>query len=91
MATVISRGFDNFWPPYSPDLNPCDFYLWGYLKSKVYSNPIPETCEQLKKNIRREIRKINNETLTSVYDNVLVRLQRCMGQSGGWIEHMMNH
>ncbi|GFT37136.1 t-complex protein 1 subunit delta [Nephila pilipes] len=22
-------------PPYSPDLNPCDYYLWGYLKSKV--------------------------------------------------------
>ena len=20
------------WPPRSPDLNPCDFFLWGYLK-----------------------------------------------------------
>jgi hypothetical protein len=20
------------WPPRSPDLNPCDFYLWGYLR-----------------------------------------------------------
>ena len=72
---VISRGFDNFWPPYSPDLNPCDFYLWGYLKSRVYIDSIPETCEQLKKNIRREIRRINSETLATVYDNVLVRLQ----------------
>lgn len=24
------------WPAYSPDLTPCDFYLWGYLKSRVY-------------------------------------------------------
>ena len=27
------RGRD--WPARSPDLNPCDFCLWGYLKSKV--------------------------------------------------------
>jgi hypothetical protein len=24
------------WPPRSPDLSACDFFLWGYLKSKVY-------------------------------------------------------
>jgi hypothetical protein len=23
-------------PPPSPDLTPCDFFLWGYLKAKVY-------------------------------------------------------
>ncbi|EFN65149.1 hypothetical protein EAG_00038, partial [Camponotus floridanus] len=28
------------WPPRSPDLSPLDFFLWGYLKSKVYkTNP----------------------------------------------------
>jgi hypothetical protein len=32
---LISRGL---WPARSPDLNPCDFYLWGNLKDKVYSN-----------------------------------------------------
>jgi len=25
------------WPPCSPDLNPCDYFLWGYLKDKVFS------------------------------------------------------
>ena len=59
---VISRGFEDFWPPYSPDLNPCDFYLWGYLKSKVYRDPVPTTLEELRKNIRREIRRINEDT-----------------------------
>ncbi|GFX52349.1 uncharacterized protein TNCV_4323671 [Trichonephila clavipes] len=29
---VISRQFRHPWPPRSPDLNPCDFWLWGYLK-----------------------------------------------------------
>lgn len=25
----IGRGGHISWPPRSPDLNPCDFYLWG--------------------------------------------------------------
>ena len=24
------------WPPRSPDLSPCDFFLWGVLKERVY-------------------------------------------------------
>lgn len=87
---VISRRCDNFWPPYSPDLNPCDFYLWGYLKSRVYSDPIPKTCEELKKNIRRELRRINVDTLGKVTENVLVRLQKVIVLRGGWIEHIIN-
>jgi hypothetical protein len=26
------------WPPYSPNFNPCDYYLWGFLKHHIYSN-----------------------------------------------------
>ncbi|GFW33252.1 uncharacterized protein TNCV_2859301 [Trichonephila clavipes] len=29
---VISRQIRHLWPPRSPDLNPCDFWLWGHLK-----------------------------------------------------------
>ena len=29
---LISRRCDPEWVPHSPDLNPPDFYLWGYLK-----------------------------------------------------------
>ncbi|GFT28021.1 hypothetical protein NPIL_164711 [Nephila pilipes] len=28
------------WPPRSPDLNPCDLKLWGYLKDAVLSTLI---------------------------------------------------
>jgi hypothetical protein len=34
---VISRNFAQFWPLRSPDLNPCDYWLWGALKGAVYS------------------------------------------------------
>ena len=44
------------WHPRSPDLNPADFYLWGYLKTVVYSL-LPKTLEDLMTNIKREIHK----------------------------------
>uniref|UniRef100_A0A6P7GBX4 Uncharacterized protein LOC114340260 n=1 Tax=Diabrotica virgifera virgifera TaxID=50390 RepID=A0A6P7GBX4_DIAVI len=36
----IGRGGPQHWPPRSPELNPCDFCFWGYLKSLVYTTPI---------------------------------------------------
>jgi hypothetical protein len=33
------------WPAKSPDVNPCDFYLWENLKDKVYSNN-PHTLDK---------------------------------------------
>ena len=32
---TISHAFPRRWPPRSLDLTPCDFWLWGYLTSKV--------------------------------------------------------
>ena len=29
------------WPPRSPDLTPCDFFLWGYVKDNAYE---PQTA-----------------------------------------------
>ena len=57
---LISRKADFGWPPYtySPDLNSADLFLWGYLKERVYSDPVPKTIEQLKNNIRREAKKL---------------------------------
>ena len=50
------RG-DIGWPPKSPDLNPCDYFLWGYLKSKVYTKR-PRLVEELKDAILHEIAAI---------------------------------
>ena len=50
-----------------PDLTPPDFvFLWGYLNHRIYSNPRPRTLDQLKDNIRREIRNIPQETFPRV-------------------------
>ncbi|XP_043467054.1 uncharacterized protein LOC122501561 [Leptopilina heterotoma] len=35
---IIALGTKREWPPRSPDLTPCDFFLWGHVKAHVYSN-----------------------------------------------------
>ena len=37
-------------PARSPDLNPCDYYLWRHLKKNVY-NLLPKNIDELKENI----------------------------------------
>ncbi len=55
---VISSRFPNlfhcgwFWSPYSPDRNVCDFFLWRYLKDRVYENN-PQTLDQLENEVLR--------------------------------------
>lgn len=75
----------DLWPPRSPDLNPCDFYLWGYLKSVVY-NPLPKTLDDLKANLEREIKKIPKNVLNSVFFNLEKRCELIISAGGGHIE-----
>ena len=50
MNRVVGLGHNVEWPPRSPDLTPCDFFMWGYLKDKVFSTP-PEKIQQLRQKI----------------------------------------
>ena len=75
------------WPPRSPDLNPCDFFLWRYLKDKVYS-PLPKTLDDLKKNLEREIKKINKNILKKVFENFEKRLKKIIEVNGDIIEDL---
>jgi len=71
-----------------PDLSTCDFYLWGYLKGKVYANN-PKMLEDLKENIRTEIRRIDTAELHRVYDNMLQRAQKCIDVQGDHFQHLL--
>ena len=42
LGTLALTGHDVEWPPYSPDLNPSDFFLWDYLKDRVFKD-VPAT------------------------------------------------
>ena len=54
----IGIGTPLTWPPYSPNLNSCYFYLWEHLESFV--SQVPGTCvEHLKNTVREAIQSIN--------------------------------
>ncbi|KAF2352904.1 Protein of unknown function DUF4817 [Trinorchestia longiramus] len=48
---IVALSYDIEWPPRSPDLTPCDYFLWRYLKNKVYCRP-PENINQLREKIK---------------------------------------
>ncbi|PNF17887.1 hypothetical protein B7P43_G02250 [Cryptotermes secundus] len=35
------------WSPRSPDLTPCDYFLWGYIKRRVYVPLLRSVWEEL--------------------------------------------
>lgn len=53
-SSAISRTGDQNWPPRSYDLTPCEFFLWGLMKTSVYANQ-PTTIPGLKEEIRRVV------------------------------------
>lgn len=85
-SRVISRGFTNNWPSRSPDLNPCDYFLWGYLKNRVFRNN-PQTIHALKQAISHEITNLSAELLGRSIENLYDRLIYVIGQEGKHIEH----
>lgn len=78
---VISRFGDVPWPPRSPDLNICDFFLWGHLKEKVFKRK-PRNLEDLKEAIREEVALITEETLQLVWQSFLNRIENCIREDG---------
>ncbi|GFT15010.1 uncharacterized protein TNCV_4315971 [Trichonephila clavipes] len=59
---LISRFGPVNWPPRSSDLTPLDYFLWGYVKSLVYTDK-PQTLDHLADNIRRVIADIRPQML----------------------------
>lgn len=87
---VISRFGDQHWPPRSCDLTPMDYFLWGYLKDKVYENK-PQTIERLKEEIQRVIAEITPQVCEKVIQNFMKRMTVCQRSRGGHLPDVVFH
>jgi hypothetical protein len=74
---VVSLRGDIGWPPRSPDLNTCDFFLWGYLKAQVYQHR-PQNLEGLKEAITQEVAAIPPEMTRRVTEKYRERFNQCI-------------
>lgn len=86
-ARVVALSHAVEWPPRSPDLTPCDFFLWGYLKSRVYITP-PRNLDDLRQRIINEINllKENPDLIKKVMLQMRARAQQCLERNGGHVE-----
>ena len=54
------------WPPRSPDLTPLDFFLWGFVKGKVYYPALANSIKDLKKRSRVAVTLVTPQLLKKV-------------------------
>lgn len=84
----IGRMGPILWPPRSPDLNPLDFFYWGCLKDKVYSQPIT-SLDQLRSRIFQAAQEISTISLRRLKRNFLRRCALCIRTGGRHFEHLL--
>lgn len=77
------------WAPRSPDLNPMDFFLWGYLKELVYVRPVND-INDLRLRIINGCQTIRERV--GIFHRVrryfLKSVRRCIEENGA---HFENH
>lgn len=71
-------------PPYSPDLAPSDFYLFGYLKNSLEGTEARSEAHLLEI-VTTILRSIPVSTLKNVYGEWMDRLQRCIDTGGEYV------
>ena len=78
------------WPPRSPDLNPCDFFLWGHLKQLVYKTPVNTVQELINRiqNAAAEIRR-NPDMIARLQPSLIRRAEGCLANEGRHFEQLL--
>lgn len=73
------------WPPYSPDLTPLDFCIWGTVKARIAKHK-PLTLFDLTNALRAEVSLFTQEFIISAISNMIPRIQSLRNAQGGHIE-----
>jgi len=73
-------------PPYSPDLAPADFRLFGYLKRQLVSYP---DSKSLQRAVTDELRAIPKDEFRKTFQKWIDRMKLCITNQGEYFEHLM--
>ena len=72
-------------PPYSPDLAPCDFWLFPKLNEKLRGCPY-ETIEEMKVTVKKIIDMLTQEDFHGAFQKLLERYNKCIPTGGDYFE-----
>ena len=67
--------------PYSPDLAPCDFWLFPKLRGCRY-----ETIEEMKEAVTKVIDTLTEEDFHGAFQKLLERYNKCIAAGGDYFE-----
>jgi hypothetical protein len=76
------------WPSGSPDLTPCDFFFWGFVKETVFVPSLPANLRDLRNRVTAAVALVNRVMLTWVWDEMGCRIDVCRISKDGHIEHL---
>ena len=76
------------WAARSPDLTPLDFFLWGFVKQKVYVRNYV-SLNDLRSSITKAVRSIKPDVLNRVFSNISKRLDLVIEKNGAHIEQYL--
>ena len=68
-------------PPYSPDVGPCDFWLFTKLRGCRY-----ETTEEMKEAVTKVMDTVTQEDFHGAFQKLLERHNRCVSAGGEYFE-----
>ena len=68
-------------PPYTPDLVPCDFWLFPKLRGCRY-----ETIEEMKEAVTKVIDTLTQEDFHVALQKLLKRYNKCIAAGGDYFE-----
>ena len=68
-------------PPYSPDLAPCDFWLFPKLRGCRY-----EKIEEMKEAVTKVIDTLTEEDFHGAFQKLLERYNKCIAAGWGYLE-----
>ena len=68
-------------PPLSPDVAPCDFWLFPKLRGYRY-----ETIEEMKEAVTKVIGTLTQEDFHEAFQKLLERYNKCIAAGGDYFE-----
>jgi len=81
----IGREGPTSWPPRSPDITQLDFFLWRYVKDKVFWTPVPDITN-LKARITDAFGTITEDMLENTWRETDYRLDVLRATKGAHVE-----
>lgn len=82
---LISNKSSIIWPPYSPDLNPLDYWFWSHSR-KIISQDVPETADEIALSAQRAASEVSISMVRRAIKDFPIRLLALIHFGGGHFE-----